>query len=161
MSVGASWFASRCFVVRTTRYSFLARGTGRSQRQKASAPVRPTTSSRSPTRISARNPLPGGGRGCKGVPDERKGMVGYGSLADVFATLEGALSERDYILGDRFSAADVYLGSHLGWGMQFGSVEKRPAFERYWERLKDRPAAKKANKIDDAIMAERGMTPPG
>jgi glutathione S-transferase len=87
------------------------------------------------------------------VPEDRKGFVGYGCLADVISTLEGALSERDYVLGDRFSAADVYLGSHIGWGMHFGTVEKRPAFERYWQRLSARPAAVRAKEIDDGLMA--------
>jgi glutathione S-transferase len=86
------------------------------------------------------------------VPEDRKAMAGYGSLADVTATLEGALSGSDYILGGRFSAADVYLGSHIGWGMQFGTIERRPAFARYWERLSARPAAVRANEIDDGLM---------
>ncbi|HEY7643956.1 MAG TPA: glutathione S-transferase, partial [Hyphomicrobiales bacterium] len=51
-------------------------------------------------------------------------------------------------------AADLYLGSHLGWGMQFGTVEKRPAFERYWERLAARPAAIRAREIDDKLVAD-------
>ena len=52
----------------------------------------------------------------------------------------------DYIVGDRFTAADLYLGSHIGWGMQFGTIEKRPAFERYWQRLGSRPAAVRAKR---------------
>jgi glutathione S-transferase len=87
------------------------------------------------------------------VPEDRKGMAGYGCLADVIATLEGALAERDYILGDRFSATDVYLGSHIGWGMHFGTIDRRPAFERYWQRLAARPAAVQAKEIDDGLMA--------
>lgn len=88
------------------------------------------------------------------VPPERSGMVGYGSLAAVTDTLEGALSGAVYLLGDRFSAADVYVGSTLGWAMLFGSIEKRPAFQRYWERIKDRPALARANEIDDRLRAE-------
>jgi glutathione S-transferase len=80
-------------------------------------------------------------------------MAGYGCLADVNSTLDGALSGGDYILGDRFSAADVYLGSHIGWGMQFGTIDKRPTFERYWQRLSARPAAMRAKEIDDGLMA--------
>ena len=91
------------------------------------------------------------------VPDDRKGMAGYGCLADVIATLEGVLSGRGYILGERCSAADVYLGSHIGWGMQFGTIEKRPAFERYWERLSARPAALRAKEIDDGLMASHPL----
>ena len=92
------------------------------------------------------------------MPPERRALVGYGSLADVLAVLEAALADREYLVGARFSAADVYVGSHLGWGMRFGMVEKRPAFERYFERLIARPAAIRAREIDEALMAEK--TPP-
>jgi glutathione S-transferase len=88
------------------------------------------------------------------VPAERKGMVGYGSLADVLAVLEAAVSEREYLVGERFTAADAYVGSHIGWGMSFGTIEKRPAFERYFARLSARPAALRAREIDDALVAE-------
>jgi glutathione S-transferase len=88
------------------------------------------------------------------APPERRAMMGYGSLADVLSTLEGAVSGRQYIVGDRFSAADVYVGSHIGFGMQFGTIEKRPAFERYWEGLAARPAASRAREIDDALAAQ-------
>src|SRR4029453_1233666 len=56
------------------------------------------------------------------VPRERRGTVGYGSFAEVIATLESAVSGRDYLVGDRFTAADVYVGSQIGWGMAFGSA---------------------------------------
>ena len=86
------------------------------------------------------------------VPPERKGMVGYGSLEDVIATLDAAVSKSEYLVGDKFSAADVCVGSQIGWGMMFGTIEKRPAFERYWARIGARPAALKARAIDDALM---------
>jgi glutathione S-transferase len=89
------------------------------------------------------------------VPEGREGMAGYGSFAAVMDALEGAVSRGGYLVGDRFTAADLYLGSHLGWGMEFGTVERRPAFERYWERLAARPAAKRASGIDDALAAGR------
>jgi glutathione S-transferase len=89
------------------------------------------------------------------VPAERRGTVGYGNLADVVSVLEGALSGRDYLVGERFGAADVYVGSHIGWGMSFGTIEKRPAFERYYERISTRPAAVRAREIDDALIADR------
>jgi glutathione S-transferase len=84
------------------------------------------------------------------VPEGRERMMGYGTYADVMDTLERAVGEADYLLGDRFSAADLYLGSHIGVGMQFGTVEKRPAFESYWTRLNARPAAVRAREIDEA-----------
>src|SRR5215217_3645693 len=64
------------------------------------------------------------------VPSERRGTVGYGNLDDVVDALEFAVSQHEFIAGDRFTAADVYAGSQIGWGMRFGSIEKRPAFER-------------------------------
>jgi glutathione S-transferase len=88
------------------------------------------------------------------VPAERKVMAGYGSLADVTSVLEAALAEREYLVGDRFTAADLYLGSHIGWGMSFGTIEKRPAFERYFERISTRPAAVRAREIDDALVPD-------
>jgi len=87
------------------------------------------------------------------VPKERQGMAGYGSLAEVLSALESLLSTSDYAVGDRFTAADVYLGSQIGWGMQFGTIEKRSAFERYWQRVSSRPAAISAKKIDDALVS--------
>jgi len=86
------------------------------------------------------------------VPEGRERMMGYGRLADTLNALEGAVSQGAYIAGDSFSAADVYVGSHIGFGMQFGTLEKRPAFERYWDRLSKRPAAVRAKEIDDALM---------
>ncbi|WP_018044128.1 glutathione S-transferase family protein [Methylobacterium sp. 88A] len=87
------------------------------------------------------------------VPPERKGMAGYGSMAEVLDTLEGAVSGTEYLAGGRFSAADLYLGSHLGWGMQFGTIPRRPAFEAYVGRLYGRPAALRASEIDDGLVA--------
>jgi glutathione S-transferase len=87
------------------------------------------------------------------VPEGRERMMGYGSYADVMHALEGAVAHDGYVAGDSFTAADLYLGAHLGFGMQFGTIEKRPAFERYWERVGNRPAALRAKSIDDALIA--------
>jgi glutathione S-transferase len=82
-------------------------------------------------------------------------MVGYGRLGDVLDTLEFAVSRGEYVAGSRFSAADVYLGSQIALGMMFGGIEKRPAFESYFARISQRPAAVRARAIDDALVAER------
>ena len=92
------------------------------------------------------------------VSPEQKRQVGWGDAADLMNGLESALKGRDFILDDQFSAADVYFGSHIGWGMQFGLVEKRPIFEAYDQRLRSRPAAIRAREIDDALLAK--MAPP-
>jgi glutathione S-transferase len=88
------------------------------------------------------------------VPPERMGMVGYGSQERALAALEDALKRSEYIAGDSFTAADVYVGSHVGFGMMFGAIDKRPAFERYWALISARPAAKRAREIDDKLAAE-------
>jgi glutathione S-transferase len=86
------------------------------------------------------------------VPEGREVMVGYGNLGRVVDVLETAVEGRAYIAGDRFSAADVYVGSQIGWGLQFGWLEKRPAFVRYWDAISSRPAAIRAREIDDALI---------
>ena len=90
------------------------------------------------------------------VPEGRDVMAGYGSLEAATDALETAVAGRDYIAGNRFSAADVYVGSQIGWGMQFGSIAKRPAFETYWARISERPAAVRAREIDDALLTAKG-----
>jgi len=87
------------------------------------------------------------------VPEEKRRMVGYGTLAEVLDALEGAVSGDGYVAGDRFTAADVYVGSQLAWGMMFGTIDKRPAYQRYVQRLTSRPAAVRAQQIDDRLGA--------
>lgn len=86
------------------------------------------------------------------VPVDRQRAIGYGSIENVVDALEYAVTQSEYIAGDRFSAADVYVGSQIGWGMMFGTLEKRPAFEAYLKRVGSRPAAVRAREIDDALV---------
>jgi glutathione S-transferase len=87
------------------------------------------------------------------IPDAKKAMIGYGNLDDVLDMIEYAVTQGDYLLGDQFSAADVYFGSQVRWGLQFGSLLARPAFEAYAQRLGQRPALIRATEIDDALIA--------
>ncbi len=86
------------------------------------------------------------------VSAERRRMAGYGSLDDVLRTLEAAVGGDGYLTGDQFTAADLYLGAQIGWGMMFGTMEKRPALERFWGRIVNRPAAVRARELDDALL---------
>jgi glutathione S-transferase len=86
------------------------------------------------------------------VTADQQRMVGYGCFDTAVDMLEAAVSGSDYVAGDRFSAADVYVGSQIGFGLQFGGIERRPAFERYWDRVGSRPAAVRAAQIDDALL---------
>ena len=87
------------------------------------------------------------------VPADREAMIGYGTYERMIDTLERAVAENPYIAGERFSAADVYVGSHVGWGMIMGSLEKRPAFSDYWARVSDRDAYRRADALDGSVAA--------
>lgn len=88
------------------------------------------------------------------VPSELERSAGYGTFGAVVDTLEGALSEGPYVAGESFSAADVYVGSHVGWGMHMlKTIEPRPVFEDYWARVSGRPAHVRAEAKDDALVA--------
>jgi glutathione S-transferase len=89
------------------------------------------------------------------VPPERERMIGYGRIEHVMSAIEQAVSGSDFLIGDNFTAADLYVGSALGFGMMFGTIEKRPAFERYWQRVSSRPAYQRAKELDDALVASQ------
>jgi glutathione S-transferase len=86
------------------------------------------------------------------VSPKQSGFVGYGSLQRTIATLEHLVTDRRFVIGDRFSAADVYIGSQIGYGLLYGSLPDRPAFTAYWNGLKDRPARQRATAADDALL---------
>ena len=92
------------------------------------------------------------------VPADKRRMVGYDTYETVMDTLEGVLSRTPYITGDRFTAADVYLGSQISWGLQFGTIDRRPAFADYAARVVTRPAWGRANDLDNALA--RDLAPP-
>ena len=79
--------------------------------------------------------------------------AGWGNLEAVADALSGLLSDgREWLLGDRFTAVDVYLGSQIAWGRQFGTMPDRPGFAEYVARIMARPAAVRARAIDDTAM---------
>jgi glutathione S-transferase len=88
------------------------------------------------------------------APPDKAAMAGYGSFDQVVEALETAVAGAGpWLLGDRFSALDVYLGSQIGWGLQFRSLPERDAFKAYAGRLFQRPAAVRARELDDALIA--------
>ncbi|GAB4118843.1 MAG: glutathione S-transferase family protein [Rhodothalassiaceae bacterium] len=86
--------------------------------------------------------------------DEQRGFVGTTDIDRLADILDEALADRDHIAGDAFSAADVYFGSQIGFGLQFGSLPSRPNIAAYWARLADRPARLRAAAIDDALIKD-------
>jgi glutathione S-transferase len=89
------------------------------------------------------------------APPERSATVGYGSFEDTMTALETAVKEGPFICGDQFTAADVYVGAQIGWGMAFGTMPERPAFVAYAERVQSRPAFVRARELDQAAQQEK------
>ena len=82
------------------------------------------------------------------ITAEQRRSVGFGAFEPTLDVVAEAVSRHPYVAGDTFTAADVYVGSHLLWGMQFGTLPKRPEFERYAEKLTGRKAYQTAKAID-------------
>lgn len=87
-------------------------------------------------------------------PEEKKVMLGYGCYDDAINGLSTAVKANPFIAGMRFTAADVYVGMQIGWGMQFGTIDKRPEFVDYFARVSDRDAFRRATELDDALVQE-------
>jgi len=84
-------------------------------------------------------------------PPSRPAAMGYGNYADTLNTLETAVSPGPFILGERFSAADVYVGSAIGWGVATKAIEPRPAFGAYLGRVSSRPAYQRSMAQNEAL----------
>ena len=85
-------------------------------------------------------------------PAERQRMLGYGSYDATIATLESAVAGRATLCDCGFTAADVYVGSHLMFGTRFGTIPRRAAFDAYMAGLEARPAYGRAVALDDAAL---------
>ena len=91
------------------------------------------------------------------ITPEQRQMVGYGDLDTVVDALEQAVAGGDYVAGKAFSAADVYVASHIGFGINaMHTLPARPAFVDHYERMSTRPAHLRASARDDALAAEIG-----
>ncbi|MBS0476682.1 MAG: glutathione S-transferase family protein [Proteobacteria bacterium] len=88
------------------------------------------------------------------LPKEREVMAGWGSYDRTMSTLEGHFEGNNYVCGNRFTMADVYVGSQVDWGLTFGSIPPNEAFVAYAERLQARPAYKAAKAIDNKLIEE-------
>lgn len=82
------------------------------------------------------------------VQEDRRGMVGYGSYEDAVRVLITAVDGKQFIAGSRFTVADVYVASHIAFGLRFGSIAPHPVLEDYAKRMKARPAAIRAEELD-------------
>jgi glutathione S-transferase len=87
------------------------------------------------------------------IDDEKATGIGCGHCETAINTLEQAVKGASpYLCGDRFTAVDLLLSSYLGFFTMMKLLEPRPAFAEYVQRMEARPAAKRANEKDDALM---------
>lgn len=81
-------------------------------------------------------------------PEDKQRMFGYGHFELAIDTLETAVAGKSYVAGDRFSAADVYVGSMLDFMVMFGQITETPELSAYLGPLRERDAFKRARNID-------------
>jgi glutathione S-transferase len=91
----------------------------------------------------------------------KPGQAGFGTYEEVLSTLDRALQPGPYLLGERFTMADVILGATVRWMLSFKMLDPLPTLTAYAERLGERPALQRANARNAAIVAERGLSRPG
>ncbi|WP_111642815.1 glutathione S-transferase family protein [Marinimicrobium alkaliphilum] len=92
------------------------------------------------------------------IDDECAVAIGCGHIEDAINTLEKTLTAQPYLCGDSFTTADLVMSSYLGWEMMMKNIDPRPAFTAYVERCEGREAARRANRLDDALMEESAVS---
>ena len=75
-------------------------------------------------------------------------QAGWGDMDRAQKALAGAMTPGRWLLGETFTAADLYIASALRFGMQFGLIDKLPAFEEFTARASARPAFERASAIE-------------
>ena len=88
------------------------------------------------------------------VAPDRQAMAGFGNYDAAMTTLEKAVSARPFLAGDRFTAADLFVGAMVNFMLTFKLLDPRPAFTDYAQRMTDRDAYRRASEIDGKLIAE-------
>ncbi|MFT4026057.1 MAG: glutathione S-transferase family protein [Novosphingobium sp.] len=85
-------------------------------------------------------------------PADKQGFVGFGSFERTIGTLKQHLGANLFVCGERFTMADVYVGSQVDWGLTFGTIPPDPEFVAYADRLRERDAYRAAKAIDNDLI---------
>jgi len=80
----------------------------------------------------------------------------YGDYDTMLKTLTDNLAAGPYMLGERFSAADVLWGTALGWTTRFGLVPHSPVVDAYVASIDARPAAVRTRGKETELAAAQG-----
>ena len=83
--------------------------------------------------------------------------AGFGRYEDVVATVDEAAAKGPWLLGDRFTMADVIVGGTLRWMLRFNMFDRTEAIGAYADRLGERAALQRANARNDQVSADKGL----
>ncbi len=83
--------------------------------------------------------------------------VGWGTYEIMLDATEAAIGSGPWLLGERFTMADVILGGTLRFMLMFKMIDQRPAFTDYVQRLDTRPAYQRSVARNAAVAAEHGL----
>ena len=83
--------------------------------------------------------------------------AGWGDYAAMIATMEKAVGDGPYLLGETFSMADVIFGGTARFLLRFDALEAGPAIKAYCARLGERPALRRADAKNAEVMAAHGL----
>ena len=88
---------------------------------------------------------------------ELRTAIGYGDFDTAFATLKARLQDRAHIVGEHFTALDLYYSGLLEWLIQRAQVlPAERVYLDYMNRHLARPAHQRAIALDEALLAEMG-----
>lgn len=87
----------------------------------------------------------------------KESQAGWGNYETMLTAMESAIKDGPYVLGDKFSMADVIFGGTVNYMLMFRLIEPRPVFTSYADRLRARPGSQRANRRNQAIVEERGI----
>ena len=80
----------------------------------------------------------------------------YGDYDTMLKTLTDNLARGPWMLGEKFSAADVLWGTALGWTTKFGLVPHTPVVDAYISRVDARPAVVRTRTKEAELAAAQG-----
>lgn len=89
--------------------------------------------------------------------DYKPASAGWGTYENMLASVEEAIGDGPWVLGEKFSMADLIFGGTVRYMLRFKMIEPRDSFVAYSERLNARPASLAAEAKNTAIAKERGL----
>jgi len=90
--------------------------------------------------------------------DYKPSQAGWGTYDTMLTTMEHAIGKGPYLLGERFTMADIIFGGTVRFMLEFNLVEARPSFVAYAERLGARPAFQRAHEVNASVVRAHDLT---